>query len=157
MSRRGLPEVAIGSGVIALAAVVFVTTAQMARAPAYAHVGPAVMAYAVATGLAVMGALVLAQGLRGGRPALAEDGGAMAPTARILWLVGGLVTNVLLMPWLGFVLTSTLLFGATARAFGSDRFVRDIAIGFALAVAAHVGFARLLGIDLGGGVIEGLV
>ncbi|MBM3487814.1 MAG: tripartite tricarboxylate transporter TctB family protein [Alphaproteobacteria bacterium] len=158
MNSRGLPEIAIGLGVVALAAVVVVSTAQLARPPAYAQVGPAVMPYAVAAGLALLGSLLLVQGFRGGwRSAAGEESGPTAASARVLWLVGGLVANALLMPWLGFILTSTLLFGATARAFGSMRPARDIAIGFAFAFAAHTGFARLLGIDLGGGVIEGLL
>ena len=50
--------------------------------------------------------------------------------------------------------TSTALFACVARGFGSRRPLRDLAIGFALASVSYLGFARLLSIKLGEGLIE---
>ena len=67
-----------------------------------------------------------------------------------------LVLNAALIPWLGFILSSTLLFACVARGFSSDRPARDLGIGFLLAFVAWYGFAKLLSINLGAGLIEGL-
>jgi putative tricarboxylic transport membrane protein len=65
-----------------------------------------------------------------------------------------LLVNVSLIGLLGFVVASTLLFACVARAFGSSRPGRDIAVGFAIAALTYYGFAGLLGINIGAGVFR---
>jgi putative tricarboxylic transport membrane protein len=69
----------------------------------------------------------------------------------------GLALNVALIERVGFILASTALFACTARAFGSVRPVRDAAIGFLIALAAYAGFDRMLGYQIGSGLIESLI
>jgi putative tricarboxylic transport membrane protein len=57
----------------------------------------------------------------------------------------------------GFILASATLFVCTARAFGSARPLRDAGIGFAVALIAYIGFDRLLGYQIGDGLIENLI
>ena len=49
---------------------------------------------------------------------------------------------------------SMLLFACTARAFGSRRIGRDLLIGFAFAAIVFFGFAQLLGINIGAGLLQ---
>jgi putative tricarboxylic transport membrane protein len=44
-----------------------------------------------------------------------------------------------------------------AAAFGSRRFVRDAAVALALTLATWFLFVELLGVNIGAGVLEGLV
>jgi putative tricarboxylic transport membrane protein len=145
----------VGIGVAGLGLVVAVETAAMPKPPAYAAVGPAVAPYAVAATLVVLGALLAASAWRGTRRA--EPPETRAPWPRVAWLLAGLAVNAMLIGRLGFILSSTILFAATARGFGSMRPARDAGIGFALAAGAYLAFARLLGISLGEGWVEGFL
>jgi len=44
-----------------------------------------------------------------------------------------------------------------AYGFGSRRPLRDAALGFAVALAAYFGFATLLGVNIGAGIVERLL
>ena len=129
---------------------------------AYAKVGPAVVPWAVTAGLALFGVLLCIQGLRGGWEH--EEGGA-TDRRSFMWLAVGLVLNLILidgvsfgettlLPRFGFIIASTLMFLCTARAFGSNKALRDGVIGFVLAIIAYVGFDRVLGYQIGSGLIE---
>ena len=49
------------------------------------------------------------------------------------------------------------LFVLVAAAFGSRRFLRDAALALALTLATWFLFVELLGVNIGAGVLEGLV
>jgi len=63
------------------------------------------------------------------------------------------VLDALLFEWLGFILSSTLLFLLVAIGFGSRMYVRDVVLGLALAVVAYVTFVYGLGLSLPGGIL----
>ncbi|MGE0747759.1 MAG: tripartite tricarboxylate transporter TctB family protein [Rhodospirillales bacterium] len=153
--RRATGEALVGLGIAAVGLAVAADTATLPRAPAYAVVGPAVAPYAVAAALVVLGALLTLAARRGRWRADPPE--TRAPAPRVAWLLGGLAVNAALIGHVGFVLASTMLFAATARGFCSTRPLRDGAIGFALAAAAYLAFARLLGISLGAGWVEGML
>jgi putative tricarboxylic transport membrane protein len=73
------------------------------------------------------------------------------------WMAGGLILNVALIKPLGFVVASTILFVFVARGFGSTRWLRNAAIGLAIALLAFLGFEKLLGIHVGAGILEGVL
>ena len=155
MRRRSISgEAAVGLGVIALAAIIFWSTASAPASPAYAKVPPTAFPYAVGTGLAILGLMLAIM-----RWNNADSDPSLGTPDRngLLWLGLGMLLNVGLIGWIGFTLASTLLFVCTARAFGSTQVARDAAIGFALALLAYVGFAKILGISLGAGLIEGFI
>jgi putative tricarboxylic transport membrane protein len=117
-------------------------------------VGPQVVPWFVTAFLLAMGLGLTVAALRGGRP-MPEDGpitewGALALVSL------GLVANVALIEWIGFILASTVMFPLVARGFGSRRPLTDAAIGFTLAFVAYVGFDRVLGYKIGSGLIERL-
>jgi putative tricarboxylic transport membrane protein len=71
-------------------------------------------------------------------------------------LAGGMIVNVLIIKNAGFILASTLMFAFTAKAFGARRLWLSLLIGFVLALVTYYGFARLLDLRIGGGLIEDL-
>ena len=147
-------DTAVGLGVVALAALVAWQTTVIPENAIYAKVGPKAFPWISALLLAVMGAVLTLEGLRGGWE---HEEGAETDWRSLGWLGAGLLLNVVLISVLGFIIAGTILFVSTARAFGSDKPVRDAIIGFVLGVVAYVGFDRVLGYKIGSGLIEGLL
>ena len=144
----------VGLGVIALAGTVAWQTTQIPENAIYARVGPKVFPWLAVGMLAVAGLVLTLQGLRGGWEHERSDA---TDWASLAWLLVGLILNVALISTAGFILSGTLLFVFTARAFGSGQILRDTAIGFLLGLIAYVGFDRVLGYKIGSGLIEGLL
>lgn len=147
-------DTAVGLGVLALAAMVAWQTTVIPENAIYAKVGPKVFPWLSAVMLAVMGAALTVEGLRGGWEH--EEAGE-TDWRSLGWLALGLFINVVLISNVGFIIAGTVLFVCTARAFGSERPVRDAIIGFLLGLVAYVGFDRVLGYKIGSGLIEGLL
>jgi len=115
-------------------------------------VGPKAMPIVVAAGLILLaiGNVVLA--LRGDFPE--RERPAQLP---ILLILGGLVAVIVLIGiGGGFIPAVTILFAATAAAFGRRAVHVDLAIGFGLGIAAYLMFAKLLSLSLPMGPIERL-
>jgi putative tricarboxylic transport membrane protein len=147
-------EVGVSIALILLALVSLWESASIPVSPIYARVGPTVFPWIASSGLLLIGVLLLAQALRGGfgvEPALAVDWRATA------WVAAGLAANAALIGSLGFVFAAIALFVCVARGFGSAAPLRDAAIGAALALASYLGFEKLLGVNIGAGVLEGLL
>lgn len=147
-------DTAVGVAALILAAIIGWQTTLIPTNAIYAQVGPKVIPWMATAMLAVLGVLLTLQGLRGGWEH--EQPGEFNPWA-LAWLLLGLVLNVTLIGVAGFIIASTLLFVCTALAFGSRKLLRDVAIGFALALVSYVGFDRVLGYKIGSGLIEGLL
>ena len=120
----------------------------------YTTVGPSVFAWFVAGFLLVLGVMLLVAAFRGGWAA--DQEGTLSEWGSLGWVTLGLLLNVVLIEWIGFILSSTLLFACVARGFGSRKLLRDAAIGFGLALISYVGFDRILGYKIGSGLIEKL-
>jgi putative tricarboxylic transport membrane protein len=165
MTKPAWQDTCIGLAVLALAAIVAWQTTIIPENAIYARVGPKVFPWISTVLLAVMGAILTLQGLRGGWEH--EEAGEV-DTVSLGWLLLGLLLNLVLIdgmsfggipvaPKAGFIVAGTLLFICTARAFGSAQPLRDGAIGFVLALVAYVGFDRVLGYKIGSGWIEALL
>jgi len=141
--------------VIAFAGIVAYETAAIPVAPLYSKIGPTVFPQIVAAGLGLLGLALLWQAVRGTWTA-GEDAAVPVDWRALGWLGTGLILNVLLIKWLGFILASTILFTCVARAFGSTRPLRDVAVALPLAASAYFGFSKLLGISIGAGILERL-
>lgn len=156
--RRAIavPETLIAVGLLLFAGLALLQVWAIPASPIYASVGPTVFPYAVVAGLAIMAVLMLVEAARGGwQP---EEERAVRLDWRALGYVSaGLLANVLLITWAGFTLASTVMFVLIAYGFGSRRPLRDAAIGFVVALAAYFGFAKALGVNIGGGVLERLL
>ncbi len=147
-------DLGIAVGVIVLGLIAGWQTTEIPQS-AYAAVGPRAFAWATSVILVVMGLFLLKDAVSGGWSHETDDFGEVDWPGG-LWMLGGLAANVALIDVIGFILSSTLLFMFTARAFGSRQLVRDAAIGFALAFVAYIGFDRVLGYKIGTGLIERL-
>jgi putative tricarboxylic transport membrane protein len=145
----------LGLGVFGFALIVAWQTSRISGAAAYAQVGPAIIPWLVSAALALLGLAILAAGVTG-RWHSEPAPGALDRSA-LAWLAGGLVLNLALIDTVGFILASTVLFVCTARAFGSRRLLRDAALGFVIALVAYIGFDRVLGYEIGSGLIESLL
>lgn len=158
--RGSRAQIALSLGVLALGAGVAVGTALLPAQSGYARVGPNFIPAVVAFGLIVAGAFLLYEALSGGWRSLPEPAertehalhwGAFA------WISAGLVAHMALMQWAGFVLAGAVLFACVARGFGSLRWLRDAAIGIALALGVFLFFVRVLNVGLPGGWLKFLI
>lgn len=141
----------------ALGAGCFAVAAALPSAADGSLIGPAAVP-------SLVGAILIGAGLMLGLEARAgiwdceaTDGAAPKPDLPMLGiLLVGMVLNVALIRHVGFILASTLMYVLTARAFGARRYHLSAGIGFVLAFAVYFGFARLLELRIGGGLIEDL-
>lgn len=157
MQRLRSPEFLLALGIVALGCLAFYETAQIPVSPMYAKVGPTVMAYASSALLLGLGLALAFEAWRGRWTRPPEEADVRLDLRAIAWLLLGLMLNIGLIGPLGFVPASTLLFVCTSLAFGSRRPLRDAAIGLIFAAIAYFGFARLLGINIGAGLLEGWI
>ena len=123
-------------------------------------IGPRVFPYiigAVTVFLAVLLALATARGDVG----QGEEGEDIDLTTPPDWLtigrlIGVLLLNLLLVNLIGWAVTGGLLFAGCAWALGSKTLVRDLIVGFVLAVSSWY-FFHWLGIELPAGILDGIL
>jgi putative tricarboxylic transport membrane protein len=151
--RTSSAGIAIGLGLILVAAVVGYDAAGMHVPPVHARVGPKVFPYLIACGLAAAGASIVWQAARRGGFAEASSDTDWPAVAIV---AAGLIVHMNILKPLGFVPAAIVLFMAVAAAFGSRRFLRDGAVAVLLAVATYFGFTQLLGLQLPAGVVAGI-
>ena len=147
--RTVLASAAFGA-LLLLGAVLVIADAM--RLPATdSEMGPAVVPVIVGVLLGGVGAGLLVQARM--RLPHAVDGTPWQPRAglRVLAQVGVLVAFALLLPWLGYVISTAGLFAATALLLGAPRTPQVVAYGWALAAAAFLVFDRLIGLSLPSG------
>src|SRR3712207_5447830 len=100
---------------------------------------------------AVLSAFTLLSAWRGEFPARDRD-----EVPPILWIVGGLAAQLLLLPYVGFSIATGLLFAATAKGFGRGPLWFTIPLGIALSFAVFLVFNLLLKLALPAGPLENL-
>lgn len=142
---------AIALALAIVAGVIFWSTAQMPAVAGYARIGPTAFPYAIATGLMLLAIGTAAKALKGEFPEREAD--EIPP---ILWIVGGLVAQMLLLKIAGFSIATGLLFAAVARGFGRGPLWLTVPLGIVLALAIWLIFAGLLQLSLPAGPLERL-
>jgi putative tricarboxylic transport membrane protein len=127
--------------------------------PLYAQVGPKAVPYVVGAALVVLGGLLTANAVRGGWSHDIDELQDAPPTnwRSILFMLAGLAANIALIVPFGFTVAATVQFALVAAAFGSRAHLRNLGIAFVVALGAYVLFVKLLGVNIGAGVVEGLV
>lgn len=128
------------------------STATMPGAANYARIGPASFPYAIAVVLFVLAVWTAVAALRGEFPRREEQN--IAP---MVWIVGGLAAQMLLLKVAGFSIATGLLFAATARGFGRGPLWLTIPVGIVLAFIIWIIFARGLQLSLPAGPLERLI
>jgi putative tricarboxylic transport membrane protein len=135
-----------------LAAVILWQTRAMPVAGQYARVGPTTFPYVIAACLAALAAGTAVSAWRGGFPEREAD-----RAGPILWIVGGLALQMLLLKTAGFSIATGALFALTARGFGRGPLWLTLPVGVAFAFVVWLIFARLLQLSLPAGPLERLV
>ena len=126
-----------------------------------AVVGPRVFPLIVSVGLTALGALLTVNVLRGGRaePATEEDTDPNAPVhlgaAGIV--LGGFLLGAVLLPTLGFVLGTAIMYFSVAFAFGERRWPLMLGVALAVSLLTYLIFTRGLGLTLPPGVLKGVL
>jgi putative tricarboxylic transport membrane protein len=160
--RRSPAEIALSIGVLALGIGVSIGTALLPSEGGYARIGPNFMPGVVGGGLIVVGVWLLYEALAGGWRDMPDD----SPAARgehafhapaFLWVTAGLFAHMILIGTAGFVIAGAVLLACVARGFGSRRFIRDLAVGFVLALGAFLFFVKFLNVGLPGGWLTPLL
>lgn len=115
----------------------------------YSGIGPQTFPYAIAGFMALLGVWTVFEAWRGDFPAREKD--EIAP---IIWVVGGLAAQMMLLKVAGFSIATGLLFAATARAFGQRKLWFSIPVGIVLSFVVWAIFAKLLQLSLPAGPLE---
>lgn len=144
--------IGIGLFLLILAAVLVWDAARLPPATGYSGMGPADTPRVVALGLALLGLWTMWEAFRApAGPAPAQD------VPPLLWIVGGLALQLVLVKSAGFSIAGGLLFACTAAAFGRRTLWVTIPIGIAVALAVFGVFGLLLDLSLPPGPLERLV
>ena len=145
-------------------------------------------AFAIAAGLASIGAVMIRQGVsipdKGGYSGVGSGdmpvliGGVLvalavwtlvagfyAPSEErpaqavgpLVWIVGGLALQLILLKPAGFAIASGILFACTAAAFGKRTMWISLPVGTLFALVVYGIFDRLLQLNLPQGVLESLI
>ena len=142
----------IAAGLAGLAALILWDAAGLKQDGGYAGVGPADVLRLIAYVLLALAVMTVVTGLKGNLPHPPRQ--APAP---VLWILGGLGLQLVLLHVVGFVVSGALLFGMTARGFGQRPLWKALAVGFVLALIIYGLFDRLLQLNLPAGPLERLI
>jgi putative tricarboxylic transport membrane protein len=151
-SERGLRkgEAVLGAALVALGLFFAVQTWLLPDSPAAATVGPKLFPAIVAAGLLVVGSLLLREAFVGH---VAHEKGLELDWPAVALVAGGLLAQLVLLNSVGWIPATTIVFAATARAFGSRRLLLDILIGAALSGLTFAVFGYGLDLSLPSGTL----
>jgi putative tricarboxylic transport membrane protein len=141
---------AVFGGVMLVAAVLVIVDA--VRLPETSEaVGPAAVPLPIGVLLGVVGAALLVQSRAQLGTATHETTWQPRAGLKLLAMIVALVAFAVLLPILGYVVSSAALFVAAAMLLGAPHFWRTVAYGWALAAIVFLVFDRLIGLTLPSG------
>lgn len=135
-----------------LALLIFWQTSQMPVAGQQTRVGPTTAPYMVAGMLMLLAVGHVVTAFRAGLPD--RDADHFGP---MLWIIGGLVAQMLLLRPLGFSIATGLLFALAARGFGKGPLWMTVPLGIVLSFVIWLIFSGLLNLSLPAGPLESLL
>lgn len=139
--------------ILALVAVAIAwSTRNMAGVNSYSPVGPKTVPYIIAFCLFVLSIWTAFEAWRGDFPEREKQ--ELGP---MVWIIGGLAVQMLLMKTVGFSIATGLLFAATARGFGRGQLWLTIPIGIVFSFVVWFAFAKGLQLSLPAGPFERLL
>jgi putative tricarboxylic transport membrane protein len=158
-TRGGRAELILSLGVLALGIFATAVAFKLPEAGGYARIGPNFMPKVVSAGLIALGVWLLAEVFTGGwRERVPDDPAERGEHAfhfgAFAWVSAGLFAQMALIHTAGFTIAAMVLYALVARAFGSLRWARDLAIGLVLGVAVYLFFVRFLNVNLPAGWLK---
>jgi putative tricarboxylic transport membrane protein len=118
----------------------------------YAGVGSGGVPVFIGVGLLLLAMTHIWKGARHAAPGIPRQ-----QPVPVLFIVGGLALQLILLHILGFSIASGLLFACTAAAFGKRNFALTIPVGIGFALMVYGVFDQLLKLNLPAGVPETLI
>lgn len=154
-SARRRPDWAalcIAAALAGLAALIAWDSSRLGGAGSYARIGPQTVPYLIALCLVGLGAWTVLAAFRRDFPEREPQ-----EARPVLWIVGGLLAQMLLLRPVGFTIATAVLFAATARGMG--RVNPAVALGAGVLLSGFVWFifARVLQLSLPAGPIENAI
>lgn len=125
------------------------STASMGGAASYSRIGPTTFPYVIAAAFLGLAIWTAVAAFRGEFPEREKQ--ELAP---MIWIVGGLAAQMLLLKAAGFSVATGLLFAATARGFGRGPLWVTIPFGIVFAGMIWLVFAQGLSLALPSGPFE---
>lgn len=155
-------DVVMPAAILAVSASVVVQAFQFSGGAGYSAVGPGVFPIIVGSVGILCGAVLLVQALlpllgkeRGDAPGASSDvDGSPVVWSRVMVLATVLVGYALLLTPVGFWQLTGAVYACAARIFGSKAWVRNLVIGYVLALVTYFLFDRFLGVSLPDGYIR---
>jgi putative tricarboxylic transport membrane protein len=150
-----------------LAAALIVSAFGITRGGGYSVIGPATIPLVVAFGLLVLSAIFAVRTTI--RPdqdlaerAAEEEFACHWPTVGLIALalfgyalaLDGFDLGPIEVPSLGYIPATGMFLPITARILGSRALVRDVIVGFGIAIVIYFGFTEFLGVRLPGGLLD---
>lgn len=142
----------IAAGLLTLGAVVAWDASRLGSGGAYARIGPQTIPYTIAIGLAGLAAWTAIEAWRGDFPERERQ-----DKLPVLWIVGGLLAQMILIKFVGFSIATGILFAMTARGFGRVSLPIALLSGIIISALVWFVFARLLQLTLPAGPPEHLI
>jgi putative tricarboxylic transport membrane protein len=147
--RPDWAALAIAAVLLVIAAVVAWDASRVVGGGQYARIGPQTIPYAISIGLAALGVWTIIEALRGDFPEREHQ--ELRP---VLWIVAGLLVQLLTIRFIGFSIATGALFALVARGFDERRFWISVPFGIVLATIVWMLFARGLSLTLPHGPLE---
>lgn len=135
-----------------VAVVIFTDVSRLTATTGYSPVGPASVPYWIAFGLIGLAIWTVFAAFRHDFPERERQ--EISP---VLWVVGGLLAQMILIRFAGFSIATGLLFGLSARGFGARKLHVSIPIGILICLAIWWLFAGVLQLSLPAGPLENLL
>lgn len=140
------------AALLGLAAIgIFISTSYQGGVAGYSPVGPKTVPYVIAAALAVLALSTAIAALRGDFPE--REPINWPPT---LWVIAGMMLQMLTMKTVGFSIATGLLFACTAKGFGKGNFLVTIPVGIVFSFIVWIIFAKGLQLSLPAGPLEQL-
>lgn len=142
----------IAIGLLLLGLLIAWDASRLGAGGAYAKIGPQTIPYVIALCLGGLAVWTVIDAYRGSFPSREKQ-----DAAPILWIVGGLVAQMVLIKFTGFSVATAVLFAMTARGLGRINLPLALLAGFLISAVVWFIFARLLSLTLPTGPIEHLI
>lgn len=117
----------------------------------YSGVGPSSAPRIIGIGLILLAVWTVVEAFAGKFPARPRQ-----DPVPVIWIVGGLIFQLLTLTVLGFSIATGVMFACTARAFGKRNLTVSIPVGIVLSFGVWFVFAQLLKLSLPAGPLEHL-